>query len=95
MRYCLHAAMLLLTIMMFCAAGCGQGGGNTVAILPDSAVVAVAHADAEALSSAAADVHRAESLLFDIHAKEHFMRSRGLNATADLYIKTLQSLGAL
>ncbi len=88
----------LLILMICSAASCGRGGdtaGDAVNTLPDTAVIAVARADAAALKSVGSDVRQAESLLFDIRAKEHFMRSRGLNATADLYISELKSLGAL
>ncbi len=73
---------------------CSCGGGQQdvparKSSHPDLSVVSVARNDAQKIMDAAGDARELEHALLDARAKECFMRSRGLEATADLYITTI------
>ena len=82
----------LLTVIMTISVSCSQPSDNTTPNIrrPDKNIVSIAEADAtEAIYALDSDV-KLEGILLKLRAKEQYLRNHGLNATADLYIETIE-----
>lgn len=83
--------IIALGLTGFCQA-CGGSGENEKSTLPDTTVKAEAVRDAERLNRCAGDENATVAIMLDIRAKESLMRAHSLDATADLYISTIEQL---
>jgi len=59
--------------------------------MPDPAIKKVAQHDADIIINSSDNIHTLENALLDARAKETYMRMHGLQATADLYIFTIET----
>lgn len=83
-------SIILFVIMTGCGAASGGDSSRSPDTHPDTSVISVGRADAERLRQASGNESQVIAILLDIRAKESLMRKHSLDATADLYIATVE-----
>lgn len=88
----IHLLAALTFLIGIPSCGGSADGTSQRSTLPDTTVRAEAEKDAARLNRVAGNENATVAVMLDIRAKEALMRAHSLDATADLYISTIEQL---